>query len=222
MNAINVLIMNPSTSTILARINERRSWRVASLQMRWLPVHGGTRKHLKPVQFLLTLVCFALIVIGCATPSPNPSRAQANTGYVDFHADSSGALCWDVTRFDEATQGFQPAFSDMSPFPDSVLRLSFAPGHYRFRVNFFNRISRNPAEVEVDVQDGKVTPVLIKFTETGTVNVLTKDASRGGTVRGRYGQRTKIGSNETATYDLSATVAAPVVYQPKEQMPYAR
>jgi hypothetical protein len=79
-----------------------------------------------------------------------------------------------------------------------------------------------PVEVQVDVQDGKISPVSFKLAEGGDALVRTKETSAGGTVYGRYGRRTKFGTDESVKYDLSATADQPVAYQPKERMPYAR
>jgi len=54
---------------------------------------------LQTIHFLLTLAALALGLPGCATRNVNPPQARANTGYVDFHADSPGELCWEVSRF---------------------------------------------------------------------------------------------------------------------------
>jgi hypothetical protein len=147
---------------------------------------------------------------------------RANTGYVDFHADSSGELSWDVARFDDRTQSFKSVFSELEPAAGGFLRLAFAPGRHRLQVTFLNRVIAKPAEVEVEVQDGKITPVRVTLTEAGTALVRTKEVSRGGTAYGRYGRRTKIGSDETAMYGISAVADPPVTYQLKERMPYAR
>lgn len=177
---------------------------------------------LKTIKFLLPLSALALLAPGCATRNVNPPQARANTGYVDFHADASAGLSWEVARFDELKRAFQRVSSELAPPPGGVLRLEFAPGHHRLRVTFLNRVVTKPAEVEVEVQDGKVLPVRVTLTEAGTTLVRTKEESRGGTAYGRYGRRTKIGSDESVIYDISAVAAPPVAYQPKEQMPYAR
>jgi hypothetical protein len=179
-------------------------------------------KPLKTIQFLLLFALLALWASGCATQNVNPSQARANTGYVDFHADSSAELCWEVARFDDSTQVFKKVFSELELPTGGFLRLAFAPGHYRLQVTFLNRVITQPAEVEVEVQAGKITPVRVTLTETGTAFVQTKETSRGGTAKGSYGRRTKIDSDETVMYGISAVAAPPVPYQPKEQMPYAR
>ena len=177
-------------------------------------------KPLKTIPFLLLFALLALWASGCATQNVNPPQARANTGYVDFHADSAGELYWQVERFDDRTQSFKNVFSTFDPLPDKVLRLAFAPGHYRLRVTFLNRVITQPAEIEVEVQDGKITPVRVTLTEGGTTLVRTKETSRGGTAYGRYGRRTKYSSDESTMYGVSAVADPPVPYQVKERMPY--
>lgn len=179
-------------------------------------------KQVKTVQFLLTLAALALWTSGCATPNVNPPQARANTGYVDFHADPAGELWWEVARFDENTQSFKSVFSELSPPPGGVLRLAFAPGRHRLQVTFINRVIAKPVEVEVEVLDGKITPVRIMLTEAGVTLVRTETESVGGTAKGRYGRRTKIDTDESVTYSISAVADPPVDYQLKERTPYAR
>src|SRR6266498_1170094 len=103
-----------------------------------------------------------------------------------------------------------------------MLRFAFAPGHLRFRITFLNRVIAEPALLDVEVQDGRITPVHVTLTESGVTSVQTKETSRGGTAAGRYGRRTRIESNETKMYRLTAAPQDPRPYQPKQRMPYAR
>jgi len=178
-------------------------------------------KQLKSLQYLLTLALLAAGIPGCSTPNVNPPHARANTGYVDFYADAPEELNWDVARFDDQTQSFKSVFSELEPVPNGVLRLAFAPGHHRLRVTFLNRVIDRPAEVEVEVLDGKITPVRLTLTAGGTVNVDTKKESSGPTAKGSFGRRTKFGTDESVMYSLSATAEPPVAYQLKERMSYA-
>lgn len=169
----------------------------------------------------LCLLFFGLFVAGCAHPNVNPPQARANAGYADFYAGPAGELCWEVARFDEATQGFRRVFSELKPPEDRRLRLAFPPGHHHWRVTFLNRVIATPVEVAVEVQDGKITPVRVTLTEAGTAWVETREFSCAGTEEGRYGRRTRIGSDETRMYNLASVADPPVAYQPKERMPYA-
>jgi hypothetical protein len=177
---------------------------------------------MKPLKTIPFLLLFALWTSGCATPNVNPPQARANTGYVDFHADPAGELYWQIERFDDGTQSFKKVFSELESPKGGFLRLAFAPGNHRLRVTILNRVIAEPAEVEVGVQDGTVTPVRVTLTEAGTASVVTKSDNYGGTARGRIGRRTKIGSDETIMYGISAVAEAPVAYQLKEKMPHAR
>ena len=176
---------------------------------------------MKLLDGLAAIAALSLLAAGCATKSVNPAQARANTGYVDFHAASSDELSWSVARFDEQRQDFQTVFSELDPPQDGVLRLAFKPGRYQFQITFLNRVITKPAELEVAVEDGRVTQVRVTLADAGTTQVRTKEVSRGGTGYG-YGRRTRIGSDETTMHSLSAEAGTSVPYQPKEQMPYAR
>ena len=170
---------------------------------------------------MLMLAAAGLLVIGCASTNVNPPQARAKTGYVDLYADSSGELRWQVARFDDRAQSFKNVFSEWDLPPGRVLRLAFAPGHYRLRVMFTNRVVREPGLVEVEVKDGLITPVHVALVSEGTTQVETKQTSVGGTAYGRYGRRTTISSDEAIMHRVSAEAAPSVPYQVKEQMPYA-
>ena len=189
--------------------------------MIWTPTLN-LMEHLKTIPTLAALAAVSLFAIGCASPNVNPTQARAKTGYVDFYADSSGELSWQVARFDDHTQGFRSVFSELEPPPGRVLRVAFPPGHYRMRVTFMNCVVREPGLVELEVKDGMITPVRVQLTEAGETTVQTKQTSVGGTAYGRYGRRTKFSNDAAATYRVSAEANEPMSYQVKERMPYAR
>lgn len=174
------------------------------------------------VKRLLTLAGIGLLVAGCASTNVNSPQARANMGYLDFHTDPAAELSWSVARFDDRTQSFKSVFSELEPPPGGVLRLAFVPGRHRLQVTFMNRVIAKPAEIEVEVQDGRITPVLVTLTEAGTTQVERKDKTLANTAKGHYGRRTKISSDEAVKYGVSAVADSPVPYQPKERMPYAR
>ena len=179
-------------------------------------------KHVNAAGFLLTFLIFGLLSGGCASRNVNPKQARANTGYVDFHVDSTSDLSWEVARFDERSQTFQRVFSELEPPQYGILRLALPPGHCRLRVTFLNRVIAQPAEIEGEILDGKITPVRVTLTAAGVGLVRTEQESLGGRARGHYGRRTKVGSVESAQYSVTAVADPPVAYQLKERMPYAR
>jgi len=192
-------------------------WSGLSPSRRWQQGKGNRFRQL----WLLAVALAEGLLVGCASLNVNPTMPKANIGYVDFFSDSAEDLYWEVRQLNTATSKFEPVFSRLKPIEGRILRLAFAPGRYSLRVTFLNRVIAKPAEVEVEVQDGKITPVRVTLTEAGATSVRTKETSRGGTVYGRPGRRTKIGSDEAAMYDISAVAAPPVAYQVKERMAYA-
>ena len=173
-------------------------------------------------QAFLVFALSGLLVSSCATQNGNPAHAQPNKGYVDFYADPAGDVWWEVDRFDAQTQSFTSVFSQFKPVPNGILRLEFAPGRYRLQANFPNRTVLDPAETEVEVKDGMITPVRVTFSAADTTIVKRKTTSVGGTAYGRYGRRTKIEGSEHQNYQAVASPEPPQAYRPKEQMPYAR
>jgi hypothetical protein len=171
---------------------------------------------------LTAIMVVLLIAFGCASPNVNPPTPRANTGYVDMYAESSGDLAWDVRRFDAAENQFKTVFSKLDPTEDGVLRLALAPGRHRLRVAFLNRVIADPAIIEVDVHDGRITPVRVTLTDSGATTVETKETSRGGTASGRYGRRTKYGSYESRAYRVTAVPQESQPYQARQQVPYAQ
>jgi len=170
----------------------------------------------------LCLLLFVLSISGCATPNVNPSQPLASTGYADFHPAEPEELWWEVSRFDESSQSYQKLFSELTPPKGGFLRLALAPGRHRMRITFLNHAIAKPAEMDVEIQDGKITPVRVALTEAGTGSVRTVDQNAGGSATGRYRRRIRIGSDESAMYSPLAVAQPPVAYQRKEQMPYAR
>ena len=141
--------------------------------MIWTPTLN-LMEHLKTIPTLAALAAVSLFAIGCASPNVNPPRARAKTGYVDFYADSSGELSWQVARFDDHTQGFRSVFSEFEPPSGRVLRVAFPPGHYRMLVTFMNCVVREPGLVELEVKDGMITPVRVQLTDAGETTVDRK------------------------------------------------
>jgi hypothetical protein len=179
-------------------------------------------KKMTTIKCLLALGVGVVLVAGCATHNVNPPQARSHTGYVDFHADPPAELYWEVSRFEDHSQSMERVFSEMKPPEGGFLRLAFAPGVHRLQITFLNRVISTPAKIDVEVQDGKITPVRISLAEAGAAAVETKEVGWGSTAKGRYRRPVKYNSRETTMYELSAKAEAPVGYQPKEQMPNAR
>jgi len=173
-------------------------------------------KTMRTIECVLAIV--ACLAVGCASPNVNPSQARANTGYVDFHADPPGDLYWEVSRIDDA-QNPKVLFSELKAPEGGVLRLAFPPGHYHLRITFLNRVIKAPAETDVDVRDGKITPVRVQLTDAGAASVQTITQGSGSSASGRFRSSNRYGSDSTVMHGLVATAEVPIDYQPKERMP---
>jgi hypothetical protein len=179
-------------------------------------------KYFTTISSLLAFLISGLMLSGCASNNVNPTQPRADTGYVDFRAESADELSWEVERFDARTQEFKRAFSELDPVPGGVLRLAFTPGRHRLRVGILNRVVRERTEVELEVRNGMVTPVVVALTPEGTTLVERKEERRPGTAPGQYGRANKYSSDQSVLYRLSIRASAPLPYLPKERMPYAR
>ena len=164
------------------------------------------------------LAALAILAAGCASPNVNPPEPRSNTGYVDFRADAPGEFYWDVSQLEEGSQNSKSIYSECNPPEGGVLRLAFRPGLHRLRITILNRVVVTPAEIAVDVQDGKITPVRITLADVGAVSIQTRGFGTGHTLKNNRRQ-IEYGSSDSRQYELSAQAEPPRAYQPKEPMP---
>jgi hypothetical protein len=168
----------------------------------------------------VTALCLAwLDLTGCSTPNVNPTTPRAHTGYIDFYTDSDMGLSWEVKRADERTGEMRTVFSEFNPVPGTILRLAAPPGKHRFQVWFTNQVTEGPQTVEVQVADGKVTPVHVTLAPVGSTSVERKTYGFRGSAKG-YARGTKIVSGQNEVFQIGATAGLPQAYGPKEAMPY--
>jgi hypothetical protein len=166
------------------------------------------------------LILMAVAILGgsCASPDVNPPAAKARTGYVDFYADDTSDLCWEIRRLrNDGDQG-KIVFEEFKPRANGVVRLAFAPGEYRLAINFLNRAMTERGVANVIVEDGKVTPVRVTLVETGKTIIENREVRVGGTFYGRSGRSTKLRASEGATFRIETEAQEQVPYQPKERM----
>jgi hypothetical protein len=156
---------------------------------------------------------------GCSTPNVNPATPRARTGYIDFYTDSDMGLSWEVKRADDQTGEMRAVFSEFKPVQGTILRLAAPPGNHRFQVWFTNQVTEGPQTVQVQVADGKVTPVHVSLAPVGSTAVERKTYRMGGSAKG-YARGTKISSDQSSVFRIGAEAGSPQAYGPKERMPY--
>jgi hypothetical protein len=165
------------------------------------------------------LLLAGLVFPGCSTSNPNPSHPHAHTGYIDFYTDSNMELSWEVKWFDAQTAELEKVFSEFEPVKGSVLRIASSPGHQRYQVWIVNRVTDGPEFVDVQVENGKVTPVHVTLAPAGTTSVDRKVYGFRPSAKG-YGRGTKIVTSGEDVFRMDLAAEPPKPYQTKERMPY--
>jgi hypothetical protein len=163
---------------------------------------------------LLLALLTALLAFGCASNGARHQQPRVNTGYVDFSATSGEELFWEISRFDKRSKKYERLYSKLKAPEGGVLRLAFTPGQHQVRVTFLNRLVAQPLETEVNVLEGRITPVRIALTPAGKSSVETRELMWGPRGTGRYGRRTEMGSDENTLYSLTVDVGQPTEHRP--------
>jgi hypothetical protein len=167
---------------------------------------------------LLSLATLTMIP-GCRTANVNPAQAEAKTGYVDFYAPGGSDLYWEVKQYDAKAGTFKTVFSRAKPLDGPILRLSAPPGHHLFRITFLNRVILDPATVDVEAVNGRITPVRVELVKVGSTEVERREARLGLTVR-RFGPGARVTSYPANAHEVLATPQPSVPYGKKELAQY--
>ena len=170
----------------------------------------------------LVLLCaiggIFLVVSGCAGPDVNPRVPRPGKGYVDLFTQPKTNVWWKVDVFDSRIQGYKEFTAQFEAPEQAIFRVAARPGPHKARISFVNQAIEAPAEVEVEVREGMITPVEVKLDKGDTSYVRVVDD------RARAGFRTA-GRNEVTDYTqqrwrISATAQPPGPYTPKESTAY--
>lgn len=158
------------------------------------------------------------LIAGCAAPDVNPANSRVGRGYVDFYTQPKEDVWWKVDVFDTRKEGYKEIAAEFKAPEQSILRLQARPGRYKARISFVNQGVDAPAEVEVEVREGMVTPVAVKLEKGGSSYVRVVED------RARSGFRTA-GANRVKDYtqplwQISAAAQAPVPYVLKQNTAY--
>jgi hypothetical protein len=155
---------------------------------------------------------------GCASPDVNPKAPGPGRGYVDLYTQPKSDVWWKVDVFDTRTQGYREIIAQFKAPEQGIFRMAFRPGPCKARVCFVNQAVEAPAEIEIEVRKGMITPVQVKLGQgdTSYVRVVAD--------RGRSGFR-NAGRNQVTDYaqqrwQISAAAQPPVPYIPKEDTAY--
>jgi len=167
------------------------------------------------------LLLLLLLVISCRSTNVNPADAKPNTGYVDLYSPADTNLCWEVKDVQVKSGKARTLFSNVKPVQGSVLRLALSPGDHRLSITFLNKAVSIPALLDLTVEDGRITPVLVTLQETGTITARGEQTSFRTTLRG-VGQATDLQDRPATLYEISASAEPPRPYWPKEALAYSK
>jgi hypothetical protein len=159
-----------------------------------------------------------LLANGCATPDVNPQAPRPGRGYVDLFTQPKTNVWWKVDVFDSRRQDYKEFTAQFKAPEQAIFRVEARPGSYKTRISFVNQAIQAPAEVEVEVRDGMITPVEIKLNQGGSSYVrVVEDRARSGF---RTARRNEVTDYPQQLWEISATAQPPIPYVPKENTAY--
>ena len=164
--------------------------------------------------FAFAFICVGL-ASGCATRDLNPETARAGLGYVDIFSQPKMEAWWKVDVFDAANQSYKEFTAQFNAPEQDIFRVEARPGRYKARITFVNQAVEAPAEVDVEVRAGMITPIQITAVEGGSSYVRVVEDRAGGPAL-----RNKVTDQPQRLLRLSALVQSLSPYAPKQSMNY--
>ena len=167
----------------------------------------------------ITLASWLSVVLlglaaGCATRDVNPPATRAGRGYVDLYTVPKTEAWWKVDVFNPGRQDYKEFTAEFKAPGEGIFRVEARPGRYKARISFLNQTIEAPAEVEVEVREGTITPVQVTLTKGDSTYVRVVDD------RARDVHRNKVTDYQQQRWRISALAQSPVPYTPKEQTAY--
>lgn len=182
-------------------------------QQTCLRLNSGVRL-VQSIGYLGAMAVVAWLASGCASTDVNPKVPRSGRGYVDLYVVPRTNVWWKVDVFHSGEQRYKEFTAQFEAPAQDIFRVEARPGRYRARVRFVNQAVLAPAEIEVEVRAGMITPVRVLAEKAGSAYVRK--------VQDRFNPYKK---NEVADFpqrlwEITATVQPPVPYARKEQATY--
>ena len=176
---------------------------------------------MKPCRILITLYVLSGVLLlgnGCASPDVNPQAPKPGRGYVDFLTQPKEDVWWKVDVFDSRKQDYKEFTTEFKAPGEGILRVEARPGPHKGRISFVNQAIEAPAEVEVEVREGMITPVEVKLSRGGSSYVRTvEDRARSGF---NNAGRNEVTDSPQQLWQISAKALPPIPYMPKQNTGY--
>ena len=151
---------------------------------------------------------------GCATPDVDPTAARAGRGYVDLYTVPKTEAWWKVDVFDPGRQGYKEFTAQFKAPGEGILRVEARPGRHKARISFVNQAIEAPAEVEVEVREGMITPVQVTLDQGDSTYVRVVND------RARDVHRNKVTDYSQTRWRISAVAQPSIPYTAKQNTAY--
>jgi hypothetical protein len=203
-----VILLCPHSGMVLAG-KAKNAWqfgrRVASCCRQ--PIQRIAAAGWLPV-LLLGLAC------GCATSDVDPSGARVGRGYVDLYTVPRTEAWWKVDVFDPGRQSYKEFTAQFKAPGEGVFRIEARPGRHKARISFVNQAIEAPAEVEVEVREGMITPVRVTLSQGDSTYVRVVGD------RARDIHRNKVTDYQQQRWQISAVAQPFIPYTAKQNTAY--
>ena len=178
-------------------------------------IASGCRQPLKRIAVAGWLPALLLgFVGGCATSDVDPPAARAGRGYVDLYTLPKTEAWWKVDVFDPGRQSYKEFSAQFKAPGEGVFRIEARPGRHKARVSFVNQAIEAPAEVEVEVREGMITPVQVSINQGDSTYVRVVGD------RARDVHRNKVTDYQQERWRISAVAQPFIPYTAKQNTAY--
>ena len=159
-----------------------------------------------------------MLICGCASRDVNPAVARTDRGYVDLFTVPKKDVWWKVDVFDTKDQTYKEFTAQFNSPGQAIFRVEAKPGRHKALISFVNHPVEAPAEGEVEVVAGMITPVEVKLEKGDTAYVRTvEDRARSGFATAG---RNAVSDTDQTRWKISSHALPPIPYAPKQDMNY--
>ena len=151
---------------------------------------------------------------GCATSDVDPSTARAGRGYVDLYTMPRTEAWWKVDVFDPNRQSYKEFTAQFKAPREGVFRIEARPGRHKARISFVNQAIEAPAEIEVEVREGMITPVQVSINQGDSTYVRVVGD------RARDIHRNKVTDYQQQRWQISPVAQPFIPYTAKQNTAY--
>ena len=184
----------------------------------WPGSRRGASRCLQPIKRIAVAGWLPALLLGfaggCATPDVNPPAARVGRGYVDLYTVPRTEAWWMLDVFDPRRQSYKEFTAQFKAPGEGIFRVEARPGRHKARISFVNQAVEAPADVEVEVREGMITPVEVKLSPGDKTYVRVVDD------RAKNIHRNKVTDYSQTRWQISAVAQPFIPYTAKQNTAY--